>query len=388
MKLPEYFEFLCRTKVVFGNGTLKETGKQAAWLGTKRAFIVHDPIVKDLGLLEPLKEGIESEDVSIAGTFSEIPPNSDVALVTKGYEQAKKSKADVLVVIGGGSAIDTAKCMNILLTEGGDLLADHQGTYLLQRPLMPMIAVPTTAGTGSEMSFAAVIKDIPQKIKLSFVSPYLAPNVAILDPEVVSTMPPKLAAMTAMDALTHCIESLHSINHQPVSDALALHGIRMISENIKESCANGKNLEARGNMLIAANIAGLAFSQAWVGIVHAIAHALGGYCNVPHGLANAIMLPYGMEYNMEHAAEQYVHAANAWGINFEAGKENDAVKKLIEILKSLVSELGIPAKLRDAGVKENELAKVAEDAMMDGSMYNNPREATQEDVEAILQKAY
>ncbi len=388
MKLPEYFEFLCRTKVVFGNGTLKETGKQAAWLGTHKAFIVHDPIVKDLGLLEPLKDGIESEDVNIVGTFSEIPPNSDVALVTKGYEQAKKSKADVLVVIGGGSAIDTAKCMNILLTEGGDLLADHQGTYLLQRPLMPMIAIPTTAGTGSEMSFAAVIKDIAQKLKLSFVSPYLAPNVAILDPEVVSTMPPKLAAMTAMDALTHCIESLHSINHQPVSDALALHGIRMISENIRESCANGKNLEARGNMLIAANMGGLAFSQAWVGIVHAVAHALGGYCSVPHGLANAIMLPYGMEYNIEHAAEQYVHAVKAWGINVETGKEGDAVKKLIEILKSLVSELGIPAKLRDAGVKKEDLSKVAEDAMMDGSMYNNPREATQEDVEAILQKAF
>lgn len=388
MKLPEYFEFLCRTKVIFGNGTLKETGKQAVALGAKKAFIVHDPIVKDLGLLEPMKTAIEGDEVDVVGMFSEIPPNSEVTLVKKGYEQAKKAKADVLVVIGGGSAIDTAKCMNILLTEGGDLMADHQGTYLLQRPLMPMIAIPTTAGTGSEMSFAAVIKDAAQKLKISFVSPYLAPNVAVLDPEVVSTMPPKLAAMTAMDALTHCIESLHSINHQPVSDALALHGIRMISENIRESCANGKNLEARGNMLIAANIAGLAFSQAWVGIVHAIAHALGGYCNVPHGLANAIILPYGMEYNMDYAAAQYAHAARAWGMDIERGKEGDAVRQLIETLKSLLTELQIPAKLRDAGVKEEDLAKVAEDSMMDGSMYNNPREAAQEDVEAILKKAF
>lgn len=388
MKLPEYFEFLCKTKVVFGNGVLKETGKQARMLGAKKAFIISDPIVKDLGFLKTIETSLNDEEIDIAGHFSEIPPNSEISLVTKGYEQTKKAKANLLIVIGGGSAIDTAKCMNILLTEGGDLLADHQGTYTLERPLLPMIAIPTTAGTGSEMSFAAVIKDTPQKLKISFVSPYLAPNAAILDPEVVSTMPPKLAAMTAMDALTHCVESLHSINHQPVSDALALHGIRLISENIRESCADGKNLEARGNMLIAANMAGLAFSQAWVGIVHAVAHALGGYCGVPHGLANAIILPYGIEYNIDFSAAQYAHAAKAWGIPVEAGKESNAIHKLIDELKKLIADLQIPARLRDAGVKEEDLAKVAEDSMMDGSMYNNPREATQEDVEGILQKAF
>lgn len=387
MALPEYFEFQVCTKIIFGAGTLSEVSKEAARLGGTKVFIVADPIVRKLGVLKRIEENLKTAEIKVVGTLEDIPPNSDIELVEKGYRAALDLETDLLITIGGGSAIDTAKGMNILLSEGGNLLEDHQGTYLLEHPLKPLIAIPTTAGTGSESTFATVIRDNQQKLKISFISPYIAPDVAILDPELTLSMPPKLTASTGMDALCHVVESIHSLQNEPIADGLALHAIKLISQNLKEATKNGKNLEARSNMLIASNIAGLAFSNALVGVVHAMAHACGGLCEVPHGIANSILLPYGMEYNLDYCPDRYALVAKAWGLETKGLSDKEAAKAVIEAVKSLTKELGLPQKLSEVGVKEEDIGRLAEDAISDGCIYNNPREATEEEIAEVLKKA-
>lgn len=388
MGIPEYFEFQWRTKIIFSAGAIQEAGKEAKRLGGTRAFIVTDQVIEKQGFVEKLKNSLKEEGIETAAVFNKVPQDSDIKICKEGEKLARELKTDITIAIGGGSVLDTSKGINILLTEGGDLLEDHQGTYLLQRPLKPLIAIPTTAGTGSEVTFAAVIKDREQNLKISFISPYLAPDVGILDPELTLTLPPKLTASTGIDALTHAIEAIHSLQHEPISDALAVHGIKLISENLREATFNGKNLTARGNMLIAASIAGIAFSNALVGIVHAMAHACGGICNVPHGIANSILLPYGMEYNLEYCPDRYRLVAEAMGIDVKGLTDKEAGEKAIEEIKKLLKDLQLPLKLRDVGVKEEDIPQLAETALLDGSIYNNPREATVEEVEEIFRKAY
>lgn len=387
MPIPEYFQFQCRTKVIFGVGTINEIPDEIKALDSKRALIITDKVVRNLDFFKKIVNILKSSKIKLVSIFDEVPVNSEIEIVNKGYKLAKEKNIDILIAVGGGSVIDTAKGMNILLTEGGDLLEDHQGVYLLKRPLKNLIAIPTTAGTGSEITFAAVIKDSNQKLKISFISPYLAPNTAILDPEVTISCPPKLTASTGMDALSHAIESIHSIQNELITDALALNAIRFINENLREAVNNGENIEVRGNMLIAANMAGLAFTNAFVGVVHAMAHALGGYCDVPHGIANSIMLPYGMEYNLEYC-KRYALVAEAFGIDIRGLSGKEAGKKAIDAVWQFTKDCDMPQKLREVGVKIEDLNKVAEDAMCDGSIYNNPREATVEEIEELLGKAY
>ncbi len=387
MPLPEYFQFQCRTKVIFGVGTINEIPDEIKALDSKRALIVTDKVVRNLDFFKKIVNILKSSDIKLVSIFDEVPVNSEIEIVNKGYKLAKEKNIDILIAVGGGSVIDTAKGMNILLTEGGDLLEDHQGVYLLKRPLKNLIAIPTTAGTGSEVTFAAVIKDSNQRLKISFISPYLAPNTAILDPNVTISCPPKLTASTGMDALSHAIESIHSIQNELITDALALNAIRLINENLREAINNGENIEVRGNMLIAANMAGLAFTNALVGIVHAMAHALGGYCDVPHGIANSILLPHGMEYNLEYC-KRYALVAKAFGIDIRGLSGKEAGKKAIDAVWQLTKDCDMPQKLREVGVKIEDLSKVAEDAMCDGSIYNNPREAKVEEIEELLGKAY
>ncbi|GAG60988.1 unnamed protein product [marine sediment metagenome] len=254
MQLPEYFQFQCRTKVIFGASTIKELPNEIKLLGSKRAFIVTDKVVRNLDFFKKIEDILKSSKVELVGIFDEVPVNSDIEVCNKGYKMAREKESDILIAVGGGSVIDTAKGMNLLLSEGGDLMEDHQGAYLLERPLKNLITIPTTAGTGSEVTFAAVIRDSNQKLKVSFISPYISPNTAILDPEVTISCPPELTASTGMDALTHAIESIHSLQNEPITDALAIHAIKLIGGNLREAVNNGENIEARGNMLIAANI--------------------------------------------------------------------------------------------------------------------------------------
>ncbi|HOX27530.1 MAG TPA: iron-containing alcohol dehydrogenase [bacterium] len=358
MALPEYFQFQDRTKVIYGQGTLSSVGEEAKLAGGAKALIVTDKIISKLGYAETVANSLRDAGIEVVMTYDDVPQDSSATMIQTLYEDVKKlGGADICVAIGGGSVLDTTKMVNLLLSEGGDLLDDHQGAYLQEKPLNPMVAIPTTAGTGSEVTFAAVIKDTEQHQKISFISPFFAPNTAILDPDVTLSMPPGITAGTGMDALTHAIEALHSATSEPVSDALALGAIRMINEFLPVAVKDGKNVEARGQMLIASTIAGIAFTNSMVGVVHAIAHSIGGIAGVPHGLANSLMLPWCMEFNLEYCTDKYAQSAYAMGVIPTGDPAADAETGIAKV-RELISKTGLPTRLRDVGVTEEQFEDI------------------------------
>jgi alcohol dehydrogenase class IV len=389
MSLPDFFEFQVRPRVLYGPGVVREVGFEAHKIGGARAVIVTDKVLRQTGLVDRVVEGLAGSGVEMVGIFDEVPPNSEVQVVERGAALARQWACDVLIAVGGGSVIDTAKGMNIVLSEGGSIL-DYEGAGLLNRPLRPLIAIPTTAGTGSEVTLAAVIKDNARGIKLEFSSPFIPPDVAILDPELTLGLPPGLTASTGMDALTHAIEAYVSPFAEPVSDALGLHAIRMIAANLPLAVRQGDNLEVRGNMLLAASLAGMSFSNALCGIVHAMAHACGGRFSVPHGVANAILLPFGMEFNLEVAAPRLAEVAVALGVDV-AGQKMDAesaARAGVAAVRRLGLECGLPSRLGQVGVGRDGFAQMANDALGDAMMISNPRPATEEEIVALYERAF
>lgn len=387
MALPQLFEFQVRPRILYGPGSVREVGYEAHKVGATCALIVTDKALRQTGLPQRVVDGLEGSGVTLGGIFDDVPPNSEVQVVEKGADFAREACSDLLIALGGGSVIDTAKAMNVLLTEGGSLL-DYEGAGLLTRPLRPFIAIPTTAGTGSEVTLAAVIRDDARGLKLEFSSAFMMPDVAILDPELTLSLPPGITAATGMDALTHCIEAYVSTNSQPLSDALAIGALKMIAANLRQAVHHGEDLEARGNMLLAANMAGMAFSNALLGIVHAMAHPCGGRYGVPHGVANSILLPYGMQYNLSACTSRLAEIAAALGVDTR-GMEDDATAVAgIEAVRQLARDCGLPTRLSEVGVPYDGLAQLAEDSQGDAMMITNPLFAGEEDVLALFKAAY
>lgn len=386
MAVKDFFQFLSRTKIIFGPGQASETGKYAEELGGTKAMILTGKIVGK-SIAKPVIESMQNSSIEVVGIFDEIPPDSDLESATKCYNWAIEEGVDIVISVGGGSIIDTAKGMDILLTEGGDLLKDHQGTYLLKRPLKPHIAIPTTSGTGSEVTFASVLNDRKNKIKVTFISEFLAPDVAILDPNLTLDMPKGLTGGTAMDAMSHAIESIHSVENEPIADGLAFYAIRLINDNLRTVIEDPHNLEARSNMLLASTLAGIAFSNTMVGIVHSTAHACGGLCDVPHGMANSILLPYCMEYNLDEAADRYKLVAEAMRIDTTGLSDEEAGTKAIEALKKLTKDAGIPQKLSEFNVKKEDIPQLIELTLSDATIYTNPKYPAEDEVREILEKA-
>jgi alcohol dehydrogenase class IV len=389
MPLPDFFEFLIRPRVLYGPGVVREVGFEARKIGGTRAVIVTDKVLRQIGLVNRVVEGLAGSGVEMVGIFDDVPPNSEVQVVNRGAALAQEWDCDVLIAIGGGSVIDTAKGMNIVLSEGGSIL-DYEGAGLLNRPLRPLIAIPTTAGTGSEITIAAVIKDDARGIKLEFSSPFIPPNVAILDPELTLGLPPGLTASTGMDALTHAIEAYLSPYGEPISDALGLHAIRMIAANLPQAVHHGDDLEARGNMLLASALAGMSFSNALCGVVHAMAHACGGRFGVPHGVANAILLPFGMEFNLEAATPRLAEVAAALGVDVVGRKldAESAARAGIAAVRKLSSDCGLPSRLGQVSVSRDGFAEMAGDALGDAMMLSNPRQASEEEIVALYERAF
>ncbi len=390
--MVEWFEFQVPSKVICAEHCVDSLGTELDKVNGTKVLIVTDEGVEKAGLVDVVKEGVESGTAEVVGVFDEVPPNSEIKVVQKCFEAAKAKGADALVSVGGGSVIDTAKGTTILMVEGGDLLDHQSAIYTPTAPMPPHLAIPTTAGTGSESTFAAVIADHEQMMKLIFQGPDLAPTVSMLDPVMTKTLPPHLTASTGMDALTHCVEALHSEMHEPICDGLALHAIRLIKEYLPRAVKDGGDMEARTYMLIAANMGGVAFANAFVGIVHAMAHSVGGKFGIPHGVANAILLPYGMEFNLryveEGVPEKYKMVADALGLDIIGIDEEAASRKAIEYLKNLTAELGLPTRLSEVGLPEDGLDAVTDDAMIDGSMFNNPGEPEYEEVLELYKRAF
>jgi len=378
------FNYLSPTKVIFGNGMLSELPMEITALGRK-AFLVSDEGLATAGLVDAAQKIMGN---LLAGTFAEVPQDSGMDVVDHGAALAMSSGADVVVSLGGGSVIDTAKGISILMTEGGSM-RDFQGMQMLTRPQTPHIVIPTTAGTGSEVTAGAVILDKQQGQKIINFENHNIPRVAILDPQLTQKLPPELTASTGMDAMTHAIESYTAQQRNPISDAVALHAIRLIAHYLPLTVKNGNDLVARGQMQVAALLAGWAFSNAMVGLVHAMAHSLGAVCRLPHGLANAILLPHVMAYNLEEIPELSADIAQALGVDLSGLPPIDAGKAGIEQMKNLLAAIGLPTSLKSAGVDESKFDACSELSMSDGSIiYNAKMIFEPEEVRRIYQEAF
>ena len=370
------FDFINPTRVIFGPGTIRDAGLQVDVVGGKRALVVTDKDIVKLGLVEKVTEALGDR---CAGFFDEVIPDTGVHIVEKGAEFGRSVDADSIVSIGGGSSIDTGKGIAVLLKEGGKL-EDYSGLNNLTRPQTPHVVIPTTAGTGSETTYAAVIKDHEQKQKVLLVDRYIIPDVGILDPEITVGMPPRLTGATGMDAFTHSVEALHSMQAEPIADALALHALRMIMAFLPRAVEDGGDLVARGQMLIAANIAGTAFSNAQVGVVHALAHSVGARYGVAHGIANTILLPHCIRFNSDECPDRYALVAQAMGIAAAGMNDLEASEAAAAGVLALNERIGLPTRLRDEGVPEDGLEEVADLALSDGSIVYNPKFAMDTDL--------
>lgn len=379
------FEYNNPTKIIFGENSVRDIGLEVDSLGGTKALIVTDEGLVKTGLVGQIEEALGRR---CAGIFDRCVQDSGFRLVNEAADFARDKSADTLVSVGGGSVIDTAKGVSILLREGGRI-EDYSGVQMLNRPQTPHIVVPTTAGTGSEVTWAAVIKNEQRNAKETLLDYYLIPNVAVLDPLMTVGLPPHLTAGTGMDALTHAIEGMHALQCEPIADAMALHAIRLITQYLPRCVKDGNDLLARGQQLIAATMAGVAFGNAQVGLVHAIAHSVGALFGVPHGLANGILLPHVMLFNLEECADRYALIARAMELDIRGLDDLAAGQKAAEAVWDLTKEINLPQKLRDAGVPEDGLSEAAELSMSDASIIYNPRMVIDaEEVLEVLKKAW
>lgn len=357
------------TRIVFGINTVNDVGSEVDYLKCSRAFIITDKGVKEAGLAEKVAKALGSRYV---GMFDECPQDSGFHIASQAAEMAREAGADCLVSVGGGSSIDTAKGVAILLKEGGDL-HDYSGYQLLTRPQTPHIAIPTTAGTGSEVTYFYVIKDWDRNIKIEYGDDYIIPNTAILDPVMTQGLPPLLTATTGMDALTHAIEAIHATPAEPISDTMAFGAIRLIMEYLPRCVENGDDLFARGQQQIAATMAGIAFGNAQVGLVHGIAHTIGAVCGVPHGMANSILLPHVMKYNLDECADRYAFVAEAMGVKEKGMSDEEAAEAAIAAVWELTKKMGVPQTLREVNVPEEMLPEIADLTLGTGPVVFNPK---------------
>ncbi|MBT4268611.1 MAG: iron-containing alcohol dehydrogenase [Deltaproteobacteria bacterium] len=379
------FEFLYSGKIVFEVGGISSLGERIKKLGGKKVFISID---KGILNSKSIAEGIASiEKEGLQYTiFSDIEPNPSIEIAEKGSRIFLENQCDFLVGIGGGSSIDTAKAIGILTTNPGPL-TQYEGPDKVSNPVPAIIAIPTTAGTGTEVTGSTVLTDPVRKYKLSIRSDFLLPRIALLDPSLLCSLPTAVIASTGMDALVHAIESFISVGASPISDGLALEAIRLCGENLRNFYANPDNLEAASNMMLASTLAGVSFANARLGCIHAIAHALGGYYNIAHGVACAVLLPFGMEYNLIANPEKFARIASAMGEKIDGLGQMNAARRSVDAVRSLLKDLGIPETLTEQGVKSEDIPQVSRNAAETGIHFSSPRKTGLKELESILMTA-
>lgn len=391
----QYYEFFCPVKVIAGSAALEHIPFELATLGAKRPMIITDKGVRSNGLLDPIQLAFEGAESEITVIFDDVPPDSSLQTVRRAAEIYRENNCDAIIAIGGGSVIDTSKGVNILVSEGGDDLLKYSGAHNLTRPLKPFFVVPTTAGTGSEVTMVAVISDTEKNVKLPFTSYFLMPNAAILDPRMTATLPPHITAMTAMDAMTHAVEAYTCLGANPISDAYAFAAIKKISENLIKVLDNPKDPEGRLELAQASTMAGIAFSNSMVGLVHSLGHATGAVAHLPHGLCMNLFMPYVLEYNQSvngaKIAELLLPLAGAdvYASTPADQRATKAIQTIRDMRDVLFERTKLPRTLKETGkVTEADLDQIAAKALDDGSIIYNPREASKADLKAILQKAW
>jgi len=373
------------TELFFGCGASKHTGEKLKELGARKVFLVCDPGIKQAGLLEGIIASIKEAGLEYV-VYDGIKPEPTSDIIEEGTEVLRKSGCDVVLGVGGGSALDCAKAFAAMVTNEGQI-TDYTGVGKLRNKPLPIVAIPTTAGTGSEATMFTVITDAKTKLKAPVGSYMLMPVLAILDPELTVGLPPHLTASTGMDALTHAIESYVNVNSHPISEALAIHSIKLIARSLRKAVAKGTNLKAREDMLLASTIAALAFNSTRLGLVHAMSQPAGAHFGIPHGLSNAILLPYVMEYNLMGNPEKYAEIAALFGEQIEGLPIMEAAAKSVKAVRELMQDIGIRERLSDFGVKESDLDMLADEALTSGNVPLNPRQPSKEDIIEIYKKA-
>jgi alcohol dehydrogenase class IV len=374
------------TRVVFGDGAVGELALECKRLGIERALVVTDRVLVER--TDVVARAEKALGPRLGGVYDGVIPDTGVEVIDEGARVAKERGCDGLISVGGGSAIDSAKGIAVVLTEGGSI-RDHQGSARLTRRQTPHIAVPTTAGTGSEVTAYMVVKDARAHEKMHFLDDRIIPDAAVLDPSVTIAMPAQLTAATGMDALTHAIEAYTSVNKQPIADGLALQAMKLIARHLPRAVAEPHDKIARGQMLIAANIAGLAFNAVGVGLVHAMAHVVGARHGVHHGTANAICLPHVIRFNADELGAYYRDVAEALGVDARDLGDEMAGEAAAQAVAQLAARIKLPPRLRDVGVPEGDLAGCAEASLSDGAIvYNGKFAAEKSLVLGVYQHAY
>jgi alcohol dehydrogenase len=392
--LPNYYEFSFPVKIISGHSALNNLPAELVQANVKRPLIIADPGVSKAGLSEIVLNAFAESGITIGAFYDQVPPESSTLLVNELAGLYREKQCDCLIAVGGGSVIDTTKGVNILVTHGGTDVRHYRGAETLAGPLSPFFTVPTTSGTGSEATNSAVIADPEKGVKMLFVSEFLMPRAAVLDSRMTLTLPPKLTAATGMDALTHAMEAYISIQKNPMSDAYAFQAIKLVGIWLKKVAANPQDKNGRLALANASTMAGTSFSNSMVGCVHSMGHATGAVGHIPHGVAMAIFLPFGLEFNLPKRAaeigEMLLPLAGAEV--YAATPADERPKKTIQVVNQLKDELyqltGLPRTLKEAGVGPEKFDEIARLAINDGSALMNPIELTVPAAREILEKAY
>lgn len=384
-KPPISFQLL-GTSVLLGVGTAKEVGETFQGAGGKKVLIVTDSGVVKAGLLHPIQQSLEKAKIPYE-IFDRVEPNPSDRTVMEGVRLFQKTECNAILGIGGGSPLDASKAIQVMASHPGEIY-EYFGAAAASKITLPrpyLIGIPTTSGTGSEVSRGAIITNT--KTNTKSVIRTGPSSLAILDPEMTLTLLPMLTAATGMDALSHHIEACVSNAYQPVCTALALEGIRLVGRSLKKAVEKGDDLDARTDMAVASMMGALAF-QKGLGAVHSLAHQLSTEADVHHGLANAIMLPHVMRFNIPNAQEELAQVARALGEKVDSLTAAQAAEQACVGVARLSSSIGLPSRLRDVGVKENQIPPMAEKAMGDWCHPFNPRPCTKDDMAALYQAAF
>jgi len=402
MHMPAYYEFCCKVNIVAGPDALSQIPSLLAAKGVFRPMILTDKGVAGAGLTDIVTQAI-GDTLTIPAVEDDIPPDSDVRVVNRLAGVYREKGCNAIIAVGGGSVLDTAKGVNILVSENADDLMAFTGAGALKRPLRPLIAVPTTAGTGSEVTLVAVIADHDNSRKMLFSSDFLLPDAAIIDPRMTATLPPHITSATAMDAMAHAVEAYTMLAKNPLSDAHAVEAITLIRDHLLPVIADPGNTRGRLALACAATMAGIAFSNAMVAMVHALGHSVGSICHVPHGTCMAILLPYGLEYNLHKVEDRIAHlllplagpdvfartpekdrasAAIEWIRAFNRKLNQATDKKHPTCLKDIIGQDGSPRVLR------SDLPRIARTALGDGAVFYNPEDLDYQDLLMVAEAAW
>lgn len=373
--------------IIFGTNTINLIGEEVNKLGGKNVFIITDRGVVGAGLLEKVLEALKKEKIGYE-LFDRVEPEPPVENLLEASKKARSAKADVFIGLGGGSSMDLTKVVSALMVQEADV-RDLFGVEKVTKPGLPTFMLPTTSGTGSEVTRMAVFTDKAENLKKVVSSHAITANVAIVDPMLTVTMPPKVTASTGIDAFIHAVESYVAINASPLTDQIALEATRLIAENLGPAVANGQDLKARYNMALGSLMAGITLNNAGVGAVHALAYPVGAEYHVPHGIANVVTFARTMEYISMANMPKFVNLAKAMGEPVEGSSPREAVARGIKAMEDLAEKVGLPCRLKDIGVDPQKIPSMAQAAFKEKRLLGNtPRQLTEEDLRKIFENSF